>query len=324
MSGVRQRTAAMILARSGRRDAGREGRTRRRPLRRTTEYGMANDPYTVLGVARTASDEDIRQTYRRLAKSLHPDLNPNDRASAEQFKRVTAAYDILGDSEKRRQFDTGQIDANGEPRRNGYRARTSRARADAGEFGFGDIFSDIFGRGTTARGADVRYTLDVSFLEAALGTKKRVTMPDGGALDLTVPAGVEHGQVLRLRGKGAAAVRGADAGDALVEIRVSPHAEFKRKGLDVESRVPITIDEAVLGGKIEVPIISGRVQLTIPKGTNSGRVFRLKGKGIVDAGGRSGDALITVEIVLPPVIDDTLAYFLSEWRQKNKYNPGRG
>ncbi len=303
---------------------------------------MAEDPYKVLGVARDAPDEEIRRAYRKLAKQLHPDVNPSNSSSAEEkFKKVSAAYDIVGDPEKRKQYDRGEIDANGEQRRGFHRAhaggagpfggRAGGARPDE-EFGFGDIFSDLFGRGRAsegagpfaARGRDLRYTLEIDFLEAAAGAKKRVTMPDGGVLDLTVPEGVADGQVLRLKGKGSPGIRGSEPGDALVEIRVKPHPQFKRAGDDIALELPITIDEAVLGAKVEVATVSGRVQLTIPKGTSSGRVFRLKGKGVRNtATGSTGDQLVSVRIVLPDAIDDKLAYFMSEWRQSHRYNPGR-
>jgi DnaJ-class molecular chaperone len=302
---------------------------------------MAEDPYKVLGVPRNAPDDEIRKAYRKLAKELHPDLNPKNPASAEErFKKVSAAYDIIGDPEKRKQYDRGEIDANGEPRRGFH-----RTHACAGPFGgrtwtrpsedfnIGDIFSDFFGGGRARgeagspfgmRGRDARYTLEIDFLEAVSGATKRVTMPDGGTLDLTVPEGVSDGQVLRLKGKGSPGARGSEPGDALVEIRVRPHPHFTRSGDDIASELPITIDEAVLGAKVEVPTISGRVQLTIPKGTSSGRVFRLKGKGVRNkTTGNTGDQLVTVRIVLPGTVDDELAYFLSEWRQKHKYNPGR-
>ncbi len=296
---------------------------------------MADDPYAILGVPRNASDDDIRRAFRKLAKELHPDINPS--GSDERFKKVSSAYEIIGDPDKRRAFDRGEIDARGEPRRDGFRSYARGARAGAGagagfdEFGFSDIFSDVFGAGRSGprpgfavKGHDVRYTLDVDFLEAVKGTTKRVTLPGGGTLDLNVPAGVGDGQVLRLKGKGARGLGAGETGDALVEIRVRTHPQFKRIDDDILLEVPITIDEAVLGGKVEVPTVTGRVQLTIPKGTSSGRVFRLKGKGINSAGkAQPGDQLVTVKVVLPDVIDDSLAYFFSEWRQKNKYDPGR-
>jgi DnaJ-class molecular chaperone len=303
---------------------------------------MADDPYVVLGVPRTASEDDVRRAYRKLAKELHPDLNPSDpKAAEERFKKVSAAYEIIGDQEKRKQYDRGEIDASGEARRGFHRtyagggpfAGRSAGQRPGEDFSFGDIFSDLFGsmrgRGEEGspfgvRGRDVRYSLDVDFLEAATGAKKRVTLPDGGILDISVPEGVSDGQVLRLKGKGSLGLRGAEPGDALVEIRVRPHAHFRRLDDDIVLDVPITIDEAVLGAKVEVPTISGRVQLTLPKGTSSGQIFRLKGKGVRNSTtGHTGDQLVTVRIVLPETIDDKLAYFLSEWRQNHPYNPGR-
>ena len=175
-----------------------------------------------------------------------------------------------------------------------------------------------------ARGRDARYSLEVEFLEAAAGAKKRVTLPESGAIDITVPQGVVDGQVLRLKGRGQAGRRGAEAGDALIEIKVRPHPHFKRADDDIVLDVPITLDEAVLGAKIEVPTIAGRVQLTLPKATSSGRVFRLKGRGVHNTTtGHTGDQLVSVRIVLPDNVDDELGYFLSEWRQKHKYDPGR-
>lgn len=293
---------------------------------------MAEDPYKVLGVARDASDDDIRRAFRRLAKELHPDVRPNDPVASDRFRKVSAAYEIVGDAEKRGRYDRGEINADGEQVRGFAHQRAGGwpgggARVDPG---MGDIFADLFGGarggmgGAGFRGQDRRYSLEVDFLEAIVGSKKRVTLPDGGTLDLTVPEGVTDGQVLRLKGKGSPGLRGGEAGDALVEIHVRPHARFKRVGDDIHLEVPITIDEAVLGARIEVPTVSGRVAVTIPKATSSGRVFRLKGKGVRNIATRSiGDQLVTVRIVLPDTVDDTLSYFLAEWRQKHAYNPGR-
>ena len=293
---------------------------------------MADDPYSVLGVARTATPDEISRAFRKLAKELHPDVNPNNKAATERFKKVSTANELLSDADKRRKFDRGEIDASGEPRR-GYQTHGApygnSARRPSGpgdDFGVGDIFDGLFGnrsRGPTAmRGQDLRYTLEVDLLEAVTGTKKRVTLPEGGTLDLAVPEGVTDGQVLRLKGRGAAGPQGGEAGDALVEIKVKPHAQFKRVGDDITIELPITIDEAILGAKVEVPTVTGRVHLSIPKGTSSGKTFRLKGKGVANKTG-GGDELVTVRIVLPDTIDESLSYFFSEWRQKNAYDPGR-
>lgn len=298
---------------------------------------MADDPYLTLGVGRTATDEEVRRAYLKLVKELHPDINPKP-AAHERFKKVTAAHDILGDATRRRQFDRGEIDANGEARRQAHRPHAGAgARGGAGfsSFNSEDIFSDIFGglRGGRGgfggnpgpvRGQDVRYTLEIDLIEAVQGAKKRVTLPGGGVLDITVPEGVVEQQILRLKGKGGAGQLGGELGDALVEIKIKAHPVFKRAGDDLLIDVPLTIDEAVLGAKIEVPSVGGRLHITIPKATSSGQVLRLKGKGVRNATtGVSGDQLVTVRIVLPTEIDEGLAYFLSEWRQKNRYDPGR-
>lgn len=291
---------------------------------------MAGDPYSELGVARGASDEEVRSAFRRLAKSCHPDLHPGDQAASDRFKSLSAAYDIVGDPERRRQFDAGLIDARGEPVRQPY---ANSAGAYSGGT-FSDVFNDFFGDATWpgarqgngrpgfhVRGQDVRYTLEVGFQEAIAGTKKRVTMPEGGVLDLSVPEGVADGQVLRLKGKGKPGFGGGEPGDALVEIHVKPHPDFQRIGEDIHMSLPVSLDEAVLGSKIEVSTPGGRLQLTLPKGTSSGRVFRLKGKGVrSSATGKQGALLITVHIVMPDEIDEGLAYFMSEWRKKHPYS----
>lgn len=293
---------------------------------------MADDPYSVLGVTRQASEDDIRRAFRKLAKENHPDVNPGNAAAAERFKKITAAYEIIGEPDRRGQFDRGEIDANGEQRRQTFHRRpgaAGTAGVGADDNMFGDIFSDFFasqrGRGgPPPKGQDLRYSLEADFLEAVNGTRKRVTLPGGGALDISIPEGTADGQVLRLKGKGSPSTFGGEPGDALVEVKVRPHPAFRRSGDNIEIDVPITIDEAVLGAKIEVPTISGRVQVTVPKASSSGKVLRLKGKGVRNAAaGTTGDQLVTLRIVLPDKIDETLAYFLSEWSEKHGYDPGR-
>ena len=295
------------------------------------------NPYEILGVSKSATDEEIRQSFRRLAKELHPDLNPGDATAAERFKQISQAYEILGDPPKRRQYDRGEIDANGETRRGfhrGFAHAGASAKTGYDQFGFSQIFDDIFSGdqfgadrgpyGRSHRGQDVRYTLEIEFLEAVKGTKKRVTLPEGGVLDLTVPQGVKDSQLMRLKGKGGKGYGGGPAGDALVEIKIRPHAQFQRIGSDIHTDVPITLDEAALGGKIDISTIDGRVQLTLPAGTSSGRVFRLKGKGVREhATGKTGDHFVTVRIVMPNEIDEELSSFLSRWRNKHGYKPGR-
>jgi len=303
---------------------------------------MAEDLYSVLSVPKTASAEVITKAYRKLAKKLHPDLNPGDKAAEEKFKKVTAAYDILGDAEKRGRYDRGEIDASGQetPQQRYYREYAggedgARYRSTAGfeDIGaFSDLFGDLFGerggmrRGRGARfsmrGSDAQYRLDVDFLDAVNGTKTRITLPDGGTLDVTIPPGVADGQVLRLRGKGNPGIGEGEPGDALIEIHVRPHPVFKREGNDIVLEVPITFDEAVLGGKIEVPTIGGRVFATVPPGSNTGQTLRLKGRGIKTKGS-AGDQLVKLSIILPDRIDDDLKRFAETWREAHRYDPRR-
>ncbi|MDX2307598.1 MAG: DnaJ C-terminal domain-containing protein [Hyphomicrobium sp.] len=303
---------------------------------------MADDPYQILGVSRTATDDEIRRRFLRLVNELHPDRNKEPGAE-ERFKKVTAANTIIGDPENRRRYDRGEIDANGEPRRSaagagagfgggfgGFGGRGSSSTVFDSDDPFADIFSAFRSEGRSQRargpqkGQDTRYTLDVEFLEAATGAKKRVTLPGGGMLDIAVPAGVIEGQTLRLKGKGQPSPNGGAAGDALIEVRIKSHPTLKRQGNDIHHELPVSLDEAVLGAKVDVPTITGRVQLTIPPGTSAGRVFRLKGKGISpQPGGAPGDQFVTVRIVLPQEIDDDLATFMAKWREKHPYDPGR-
>ena len=305
---------------------------------------MSDDPYTVLGVKKTASQEDIRKAYRDLAKKLHPDLNPGDKAAEERFKKVATAYDIVGDPDKRGQFDRGEIDASGAERPDQQFYRNNADADGSGRYhrsaGFedlgdvSDIFADLFGRrgsqtsgarGTIRmRGQDVQYHLEVDFLDAAKGAKRRIAMPDAKALDIAIPAGTRDGGILRLKGKGGSGLGGGPAGDAFIEIAVRPHPVFRREGNDILIELPITLDEAVLGGKVEVATLSGRVNLTVPKGSSSGDVLRLKGKGIAPPGGTAGDQRVVLKVVMPKEIDGELAEFVKTWRQTHAYNPRAG
>ncbi len=296
---------------------------------------MAQDPYAVLGVPKTASAEEIKSAYRKLVKQLHPDLYPGDKTRAERFKEVSAAYDIIGDEEKRKKFDRGEIDAEGQQQAPGgpfYGDYASRggARHYQSAHGFddlgdmSDLFSDFFGASRSARrsrGRNTHYHLDVDFITAARGGQTRITMPDGKPLNVAIPEGVTEGQVLRLKGLGEAGPNGAEPGDALIEIHVRPHPQFERRADDIHLELPITIDEAVLGAKVEIPTISGRVSMSIPKGASSGQVLRLKGKGIRARAGGHGDQLIKLKIVLPKTIDSELEAFMKGWKERNAYNP---
>ncbi len=300
---------------------------------------MASDPYEILGVKRDATQEQIRSAYRKLAKKLHPDLNPGDKTAEDRFKSVTAAYDLLSDPDKRARFDRGEIDEAGNERPQ-HRYYRDFQGAGAGEnpyggaggfqdFGdIGDLFGDLFGRreggarGTfRMRGADSRYNLTIDFLEAVNGATKRITFPDGTTLDVTIPPGTQDGQVLRLRGKGGEGVGGGAAGDALIEIAVKPHPFFTRKGDDIEIELPVTLSEAVLGGRLDVPTPSGPVRMSVPKGSNTGTRLRLKGKGVPRPGGKSGDEYVTLKIVLPEGQDEALEEFVRGWEAGQKQNP---
>jgi DnaJ-class molecular chaperone len=303
---------------------------------------MAEDLYSVLGVAKTASADDITKAYRKLAKKLHPDLNPGDAAAEEKFKQVSHAYSILKDPEQRGKYDRGEIDASGQerPQQRYYREYAggpegAQYHSTAGfeDIGaFSDLFGDMFGAGAGAgmrgggrgarfsmRGQDAQYHLDIPFLDAVNGTKQRITLPDGSTLDVTIPAGVSDGQVLRLKGKGMPGLGEGGPGDALVEIGVGAHPVFKREGNDIVVELPISFDEAVLGGKIEVPTIGGRVAVTVPAGSNSGQTLRLKGRGVKG----NGDQLVRLEVMMPETIDDDLKRFAEEWKKSHAYDPRR-
>ncbi|HMP55330.1 MAG TPA: DnaJ C-terminal domain-containing protein [Novosphingobium sp.] len=301
---------------------------------------MATDPYATLGVARGAGEKDIKSAYRKLAKELHPDRNADNPKAAERFSEVTRAYDLLSDKDKRARFDRGEIDIDGNPTGFGGGGfggggRAQRGfRADGFEgFGsegidLGDMFDGLFGgrggmgggmgggfggRGPRPqpRGANVQYRLSVSLADAATRASQRITLADGKAIDLKLPAGVEDGTQMRLSGKGEPGPGGP--GDALVTIIIEPHPWFRRDGDHVRLDVPISLDEALFGGKIKVPTLEGAVMMTVAPGTSSGKTLRLKGRGMSRKDGTRGDQLVRLEIVLPEG-DEELARGLEGWR----------
>jgi DnaJ-class molecular chaperone len=288
-----------------------------------------DDPYTVLGVKRAASGDEIQRVYRQLAKKYHPDLNPGKAAAEERFKAISAAYELLSDPEKRARYDRGEIDASGAerpPRYSHYRDYAegqggAKYHADVDDFG--DLFSEIFGgmggehgaggrQQFKRRGSDYRFVLPLDLLDAVNGATRRLQTPEGKTVEVTIPPGIEDGQVLRLRGRGGEGLNGGPPGDALVAIEIMPHPLFRRVGDDLHVDMPITLPQAVLGGKITVPTRQGPVAMTVPEGSDTGRVLRLRGKGVPAHGGRpAGDQYVTLRVALGSAVhDEELKAFL--------------
>jgi DnaJ-class molecular chaperone len=317
------------------------------------------DPYEILGVPRGASAAAIKSAYRKLAKKHHPDANKNDPKSAAIFSELNSANEIIGDEAKRKQFDRGEIDAEGKPRfqgfpgggfpggdprgagAGGFQSRTFRT-GGAGPGGFGgggfeDILNSMFsggaGRGRPGGGAtfefdpggialdlDLSVAMSVSLEEAVKGVEKRVRLPTGKELNVKIPAGVVAGQQIRLKGQGDSAP-GHPPGDLLITVSIAAHPFFKVDGSDLRVDLPITLYEAVLGGKVRVPTLGNAVELSIPKNTSSGRTFRLKGKGLPKAAGAAGDLFVTAKIMLPDGNDAELEALMQKWRDGHTYNP---
>ncbi len=312
---------------------------------------MPQDPYAALGLSKNATADEIKKAYRKIARTSHPDLHPDDPGAEERFKDVGRAHDLLKDPEQRRRFDAGEIDATGAEQapRGYYRDEARRPEnpytqrgPSAGGDPFGDGFdaddffaqfarsrgagrSDGFGRGAPGDmpGQDAQYRLAVPFLDAARGTKTRITLPDGNALEVTIPEGARDGQTLRLRGKGGLGYGAGPPGDAFITLDVTPNPDFERDGDDIVVTLPISIDEAILGGKVPVNTVAGAVNVTVPAGASSGQVLRLKGRGVKGRSGK-GDQRITLRIVSPPKIDAELKHFMEGWRADHAYDPRAG
>ncbi len=289
------------------------------------------DPYETLGLRRDATAEDVRTAYRRLAKRHHPDLNPDDPAAADRFKALSAANALLSDTEQRGRFDRGEIDASGTetpPERPFYRdfadrpgrRRYRRHASPEDAFDPADLEEMLatLRRGTALRGDDLHASLTVGFLDAANGVTQRLGLSDGRTLDVTVPRGLRDGQVLRLKGQGMAGQGGGAAGDLLIEVKVAPHPTFRRVGNDVEMDLPVTLKEAVLGGRVTVPTLANPVTLTIPPNAAAGMRLRLKGRGI---GG--GDLYAVLRPVLPTAPEPELTAFLEGWEPRDLQDPHR-
>lgn len=298
-------------------------------------------PYDILGVSPSASDGDIRKAFRKLAKKYHPDMAPGDKAAEARFKEINAAYELLSDPDKRARFDHGEIDAEGhETFAHAYSAAGGghgfqgnpwngpgggsyhfSFGGGGGEDLFDHLFGERFGGGGPfgrAAGQDQRHRVVVDFADAALGAVKRITL-GGRVLDVAIPAGLTDGQTLRLKGQGEPGAGGGPAGDLLIEVSVTPHRLFTRKGNDIHLDLPITLAEAVAGGKVTVPTLTGHVSVKVPSGSNNGTVLRLKGKGI-----KGGDQYVTLRIALPEVIDKDLEDFITRWSADHPYDPRAG
>lgn len=292
------------------------------------------DPYQILDLSPSATPAEIKKAYLKLAKKFHPDLNPGDKYAEEHFKEISAANDLLSDPEKRKKFDAGEIDAAGNerPQRKYYRDYASQSndnpyQAQSAYSDFSDR-SDLFeelirkhARQTGLRqGHNLNYHLEIQFLDAVLGAKKQITLPHGGTLEVTIPPGIEEGQALRLKGKGAPSQNDGPPGDALVEISIASHPYFTRQNKDIYIDLPISIKEAILGVEIKALTPTGSVLLKIPKHSTTGNILRLKGRGVQTLGSE-GDAFVRLQVMTPKEVEPALEAFLENWQPQTSYDP---
>lgn len=290
------------------------------------------NPYETLGVAPSATADEIRSAYRKLAKKHHPDVNPGQAGAAERFAAISSAYALLSDTDKRARFDRGEIDASGaevppqRPFYRDFRGDPGQGRYADGGFNVDDLEEMLRGasrrdrtEGLRMRGANAQYTLTVSFMDAARGAVRRLTLPDGRTLDVTIPAGHQDGQILRLRGQGLPGLGGGPPGDALIEVGVAPHRFFRREGDDIVLDLPVTLQEAILGATVEVPTVAGPVSLRIPPRSGPGTRLRLRGRGI---GG--GHQVVVLQVVLPNEAEPKLEAFLRDWTPEHPLDPRKG
>jgi DnaJ-class molecular chaperone len=295
-----------------------------------------NDPYEILGLTRSATLEDIKKSYRKLAKKYHPDLNPGNKEAEQKFKAVSNAFDQIGSAESKTKFDRGETEEQQyDQGRNGQSFYDSQRAGGRYSYSFGDdiggedFFSNLFGssRGRSGRGAgidfpgaDVSYQMDVEFKEAALGGEKSVTLPNGKKLKVKIPAGIEPGKKLRFKGLGEPGIGKGPSGDAYIEIRINPLPGFKRMGNDIEVEVPISFIEAIIGGEIKVPTLEGEVLMKVPAGVSTGSKLRIKGKG-VGSGDYRGNEIVVLKIVAPKEINPALKEAVENLKSKFDYNP---